>query len=227
LETQINFNTRFIEVASGEYPLTFQSIKAKNPLTSFASEPTAEQLAAMGYEVVKPIATPAGDVVTEGAPVLNEDGTYEQVYVVRAFNAEEVAQRLAMKQSELNNTTRILRDQALNKGAPFDFGGAFGVQHIQMRDGDRANVIGLRFKAEALLAAASTDMMGIRTFENVLVPLTASQFMDMSWKFMSAFETVMGTAWHYEDLIKAAVAEAELPALPETFTPAAQALAAA
>ena len=227
METPISFNTRFIEVASGEYPLTFQGIKAKNPLTSFATDPTAEQLEAMGYDVVQPVATPAGDILTEAPPLLKEDGTYEQVYVVRAFNAEEIAQRLEMKKSELNNSIRMLRNQALEKGAAFDFGGAFGVQHVQLRDGDRANIIGLRFKAEALLAAASTDMMAVRTFENKLVPMTAGQFMDMSWKFMSAFETVMGTAWHYEDMISAAELDEELPVLPESFTPDAQSLAAA
>lgn len=227
METPINFNTRFIEVASGEYPLTFQAIKQKNSLTSFAAEPTVEQLDAMGYAVVQPVATPAGDVVTEAAPLLKADGTYEQVYEVRAFNAEELAQQLAMKKSELNNSIRMLRAQALEKGAPFDFGGVFGVQHIQLRDGDRPNIIGLRFKADALLAAASTDQMSVRTFENVLVSMSASQFMDMSWKYMSAFETVMGTSWHYEDLIGAAISLDDLPVLPASFSPDVQVIAAA
>jgi hypothetical protein len=69
--------------------------------------------------------------------------------------------------------------------------------------------------------------MSVRTFENKIVTLTAAQFLDVSWKFMSAFETVMGTAWHYEDLTAASDLVEELPVLPESFTPAVQSLAAA
>lgn len=227
MDTPISFNTRFIEIETGEYPLTFQAIKAKHPLTSFAAEPTAGQLDGMGYAVVNPVEMPVGDVVTEGEPLLKEDGSYEQVFVVRAFTEEELALRLKMSQAELMTKLRVLRDEALEKGAPFDFGGNFGVQHVQLRDGDRANVIGLRFKAEALLDAGSSDLMGVRTFENVRVPLTAGQFMDLSWKYMAAFEAVMDNSWHYEDLIKASDSIVELPALPESLTPDTQGLAAA
>lgn len=227
METPISFNTRLIHAESGDYPLTFASIKNRHPLTSFAAEPTAEQLLALGYHVVTEILAPLGDVVLEGAPELQADGTYKQTYTVRAFNADEQAQRLSMKQLELANQISTLKNDSLTKGAPFDFGGAYGVQHVQMRDGDRANIIGLRFKADAIVAAGTADMMSVRTGENNLVPLTANQFLDLSWKFMSAFEAVMGTAWHYEDLVKAAIAAEELPELPADFTPEVQSLVAA
>jgi hypothetical protein len=227
LETPISFNTRFIHVESGDYPLTFASIKSRHPLTSFAADPSAEQLKELGYHVVTEILAPVGDVVLEGVPELQEDGSYKQTYTVRAFNEDEIKQRLSMKQIDLENQITVLKNAALVKGAPFNFGGDFGVQHVQMRDGDRANIIGLRFKADAIVAAGADTMMGVRTGENNLVPVTAAQFLDLSWKFMSAFEAVMGTAWHYEDLVKAADAAEDLPELPADFTPEVQSLVAA
>lgn len=226
MSTPVDFSIRFIAAETGEYPLTIAMIKAKHPLTSFPSEPTAELFEDMGYHVVQPSAVPAGDVVTEVAPVLGEDGIYRQAYESRNFSAEEVSANLQTEQGSRRSSLMMKRTTALEKGAPIDFGGTIGLQHVQLRDGDRANIIGLRIDSESAITAGNVDYTGVRTYENVFVPLTHQQMVDLSWKVLSAYKEIMMISWNYEDLIKAAETLAELPALPEEIVPTPQAILA-
>lgn len=216
---EINGATRFIEAASGDYPLTFQAIKQRFPNSSFPSEPSYELMVSIGYFAVLPSARPDGDVVFEVQPVLREDGFYEQAFGVRPFTPEEIAAYLATQQTSKLSEVSILRASALAVGAPIDFGGVYGVQHIQLRDTDRVNILGLRIKANAMIAGSSTDTIKVRTYENSSVPLTAQQVIDLSWKVLAAYESIMTKAWDFQDLIKAAETLAELPVLPPSFTP--------
>jgi hypothetical protein len=213
LDNVITFSTRLIHAESGTYPLTFNGIKARHPQTSFPSEPTAEMLESLGYFVVKPTASPSGDVVTELAPVKNAEGQYEEVYEVRAFNEAELQSRLETRKNEVLTELNTMRARQLEIGAPIDFGGDFGVQHIQLRDGDRANIIGLRIEAQLNVDAGVEEMMGIRTYENVLVPLTPAQVLQVSMTVLASYKVIMGTTWYYQDMIKDALTLADIPSL--------------
>lgn len=215
----ITFATRLIYAETGEYPLSFSTVKARNPNTSFPMEPTSDVLEDMGYFVVHPTAAPSGDVVTEIDPGFNAEGQYVQEYAVRSFNADEIAQQVKTRQFELLQEVTRLRDSSIVTGVPINFGGDFGVQHIQVRDGDRANIIGLRIEAQLAKDAGSTDLMGVRSFENVTVPMTNDQVIDMSIKALNGYRAIMSKCWHFQDMVKASETMADFPELPADFKP--------
>lgn len=223
MNNYITNDTVFIYTVSGEYPLTFDKVKKLFLSESATKENvTLEELKNVGIQIVYPVVKPKGDVVHEMYPVLRLDGTYTQSFSARAFTSEEIAQTFSLKKQELLTQVSVLKEKSLEAGAPIDFGGNYGIQHVQMRSGDRANILGLRVKAEKLIAENSNEMMAIRTFENNVVPVTADQMLQISWKILGAYEEVMGTAWHYEDLIKASETIGDLPTLPGALTPSEQ-----
>ena len=221
----IDSNTRFIFTETSEYPLTFQQIKQRLNNVSFPSEVTYEMMAWFNFLAVLPVTPPTGDVVTEGQPFLRQDGYYEQTYEVRAFTPEEHAAYLLVRQNEELSKVTTLRLAAVARGVPVDFGAPYGVQYMQLRDGDRVNILGLRIQANAMIAAGDVTPINIRTYENLSVPLTPQKVIDLSWSSLAGYQQIMGAAWDLQDLIRAAESLADLPVLPESLTPAARAIA--
>lgn len=221
----IDHTTRFIFPAEGLFPLTLRAIHLRHPNILFPPKPTAETLMELGYHVVHSMPRPVGEVVTEIYPVQGEDDLYYQTYEVREYNTEEQLTQFQSEQRNRLSAVEDLRTQALAKGTPIDFGEVFGVKHIQMRDGDRANILGLRVKAEAAIAIESTDLLGIRSYENVLVPLTPQEVLTVSWLVLSGYEEVMMSTWNLQDLVNGSEQMSDLPELPATLLPAVRQLA--
>lgn len=151
--------------------------------------------------------TPNNEVNTEDAQVLK----------VRAFLEVENNKQFLLKQQMLLDKLPRLKTKSLERGLAVDFGGLYGVQHVQMRDGDRANMLGLRIQAEMLIANGLPNMMGIRTSENVWVPLSPEDTLDLSWKILSGYVGTMQLAWDFEDMVRSALTLSDLPDLPEFF----------
>lgn len=219
MNTPITNDMKFICPVVNYYPFTFEKIKDKDLHIEFDDNFSLEQLLELGYCLVEPTPKPVGDVVFEKHPVRAEDGTYKQVWDTRKFTAEELSVVLTARKDELLKSINEIKVKSLARGTPVDFGDTYGIQHIQLRDGDRANILGLRIKAESIVNNQSEAWMGIRTYENVLVPLTADAMMNLSWTILNSYEEVMRAAWDMEDLVKAAENLEELPELPEYFTP--------
>lgn len=102
---------------------------------------------------------------------------------------------------------------------PWHFGGEYGVLHLQLRDvTDQANWLTLQGKAAAAVASGNgeSEVLAIRTEENVTVPVTASvaaEIMDA----LSAFGGAMlAHKWALKDAISAASDHAELDAIDIT-----------
>ena len=202
-------NESFIQVATGEYPLSFFKVRRKMPNVIFGNEVTTEQIAAMGFEVVHPGERPTGDVVAELQPA-KVDGIYKQQYEVRSFTAEELEVRLQQKKQNLISlvNNKLMRD--LQKGFAYDFGGEHGVMHIQLRDSDRANLTGMR----AVAADFPEKEQPFRTYENAIVMLTSQQVIAMAQAAHGGYLALLSAVWKLKEQIERAATEAELPEVP-------------
>lgn len=202
-------NESFIQVATGEYPLSFFKVRRKMPNVIFGNEVTTEQIAAMGFEVVHPGERPTGDVVAELHPA-KVDGIYKQQYEVRSFTAEELEVRLQQKKQNLISlvNNKLMRD--LQKGFAYDFGGEHGVMHIQLRDSDRANLTDMR----AMAADFPEKAQPFRTYENAIVMLTSQQVIAMAQAAHGGYLALLSAVWKLKDQIERAATEAELPEVP-------------
>lgn len=91
---------------------------------------------------------------------------------------------------------------------PWDFGGEIGLQHLQLRSvTDQANWLVALGKAERMVAAgqgAELTPTGIRTQENVTVPVTADQAVAVLAAVSTFGELTMARAWAIKDQINAA-----------------------
>lgn len=71
------------------YPYTLRMLQKDNPNVSIPKNPSDETLAALSAAQVTTAPRPEGDVVTEGEPEPQADGTWQQTWDVRAYTAEE------------------------------------------------------------------------------------------------------------------------------------------
>ena len=140
-----------------------------------------------------------------------------QASKVLAFLEVETNKQFLFKRDLLLKNIPKLKTKSLERGLKVDFGGLYGVQHIQMRDGDRANMLGMRIQAQMLIDSGLSNMLGIRTYENVWVPLSPEDMLDLSWKILSGYVGTMQLAWDFEDLVRSALILEDLPEVPEIF----------
>lgn len=213
---EINQSTRFIVIATGEFPLTLAEIRLRHPNISYGTSADEVFFKALGYGVIQPAEKPAGDVVTEAPPLL-QDGVYIQQWTARAFTDEEMNAQVATRVMEINVDVDRALTAALEKGVAFDFGD-IGTLHIQMRAEDRINISGLKQAAENAIQNGLPDkVFRIRTYENVVVEVMAVDLVSMAWTYLDSFSALMEKAWKIKDDAKVAQTMAELPALPITL----------
>lgn len=213
---EINQSTRFIVIATGEFPLTLAEIRLRHPNISYGTSADEVFFKALGYSVIQPTEKPTGDVVTEAPPLL-QDGVYIQQWTARAFTDEEMNAQVATRVMEINVDVDRALTAALEKGVAFDFGD-IGTLHIQMRAEDRINISGLKQAAEYAIQNGLPDkVFRIRTYENVVVEVMAVDLVSMAWTYLDSFSALMEKAWKIKDDAKVAQTMAELPALPITL----------
>ena len=95
----------YINTETLDYPLTLRQVRQAVPNVSLPKQPDEATLNALGFATVQPTERPTGDVVTEGAPQLQADGTWRQTWDVRSYSAEEEAAQL--KRAKENAQRRI------------------------------------------------------------------------------------------------------------------------
>lgn len=209
----INNSTLLINVVTGEYPAYLGKVRRDNPNVSLPQEPSEELLSSLGYAVVAKVDRPQGDVVTEGTPV-EVDGKYVQVFEVRDFNAEELAQQLESKKQELHAKVNNMRNAELNAG--FEHISATGaVFTVQTRLEDRLNLMYLNMVAQQMIAAGDETPQVFRSAENVTQMLTPSELLAMSVEALNHYRNVLGASWTLKDQIDATQSADQLPVIPE------------
>lgn len=210
----INNGDKLIKIDDSTYPVYLYQIRTQLQNVSLPSSPTEEQLLPLGYAKVVTTTPPVGDVVTESAPTL-ADGIYTQAWAVRAYTTDELASQLTQKKAELNTQLDSYRAALLNAGVEYDFGDPDGLQHIQVRDGDRANLAGIRIKANERVAANDQTTELFRTQENNNISLTPTQFVALTDAAFNGYYGILGTVWALQAQIDGAADIESLPTVPQ------------
>lgn len=202
--------TPLIQTETGQYPV--YAFQIKTPEYSFGDFVDTDVLVKLGYFPVTPTVRPETGDYREVAPTL-VDGTYYQTFVEHVPTAEDVENEFLYKKGSLQSTLTELVDQALSEGFAHDFGGAYGVQHVQIRDKDRVNLLGIIKRAE--MSPESSHIF--RTQENNTLTLTTAEIVGMAVRAGDAYTAVMQEFWSLKDQISAASNVAALPTLPTTL----------
>lgn len=209
-------STLLINTVTGEYPVYLSKVRRDNPNVSFPQTPSEELIASMGLAVVQPRLRPEGDVVTEGTPEL-VDGVYHQVWEIRTYNEEELAQLLLEAKNERARRVSDLRDSELAMGLEYLFPDAT-VGHVQLRAQDQINLHSLRAEAMALEAAGQTEaVIGFRNYENVTKMMTPEQVLEMIAAALVFGKKIYQASWGLKDQIDAATNIDEIPVIPNSL----------
>lgn len=200
----VDQTAKFIDADTKTYPLSFAQIRAANPLVLMGTKTTVEMLNGLGYHVVQPVEQPAGDVVTEGAPVYTTEG-YKQTWNVRAFTEEEKAQQLESKKSATLSFLSRKASEVRERGVAYNF--ASGTQHVQLREADISNLTGLAVMAEK----DPTRTYYFRSLENQVNPLTAAETAEMTVFAYGAFENFLAAYWTLQETVKAVTSLEQVP----------------
>lgn len=82
------------------YPYTLRMLKNDHPNVSLPSNPDDATLLALGAVSVQAVPRPTGDVVTEGTPEKQTDGTWRQVWNTRSYTDAERDEALERAKSD-------------------------------------------------------------------------------------------------------------------------------
>lgn len=213
-------STLLIEIATGKYPCRLSEVREAVYPATFAREPEEKTLIELGYGIVVPNSPPPGDVVTEGEPIASATpGYYDQGWNIRSFTPEELATNLEQAKLAATSLVDLRRNEALERGYKFTFEDETE-GHIQLRDGDRVNVLAYRVWAvEAKAAGALDRIFTWRVRENVSKELMTEGMIRMADECGIQYEKIMNLAWVLKDQIAAATTIAEIPEVPEILAP--------
>lgn len=209
--TTVTRQTRLIHAETGVYPLFMDSLAIYAPNTAFGSTTDAETLIEFGLEIVKEVPAPINDVVTEGVPE-EVNGEWQQTWVSRTFTEAEMADKLAEAKSVLQAQAESLRVAQFERGFPHTFGE--NVYHVQIRNADRSNLLGLRTVAKEVVAAGGDMTFEFRVYENVVVAINATEMVAVADAAFVAATLGYKKTWDVKDGADRAVALDELPTLP-------------
>ena len=203
MSTTVNSSTKLINIETNAYPVYLAQVRAETGI-SFGAEPDEDQVLAMGYAVVIQVDKPTGMVATEGPPE-EIDGQYIQNWITRPYNEDELAAMLAAAQDVRYKTLEDLFIRTLEKGALYTWPDG-AEEHIQLRDGDRANLtaIGARSDRKITLGITEDEYLGFITYENNWKPLTPEQGRAMTDYAYEAYLTFLMRRRALKDQIDAA-----------------------
>lgn len=188
-----------IRVRDNLWPCTIATMRSEFPGVSFPQDPSVETCRKRGYEVVHPTPAPEGDVVVEVQPTLI-DGVWTQTWTSSDFTEEQIAQMVSDRKERLTRAIKAQGERNLNKGMEYDFGEV--VEHIQIRDADRVNLIGLRIKAEQAIAAGTPEVKWMfRTFENNMHELDSTQMVELTDQVLVKYYQIKEPEWFWIDLV--------------------------
>lgn len=201
-------DARFIDINTLDFPLTFNDVKRKTLNTFWGTEVSADELLSAGFALIIPSPKPEGDVVTEVEPNLI-DGQFIQAWQARSYTPEEKKAFLDKVKFNKLNTIESLKSRCLAKGYPYQFSNGV-YYHIQMRDSDRTNILGL-----SEMSARNPDVtLKFRTYENITVTLTSEDLVTMSDMVGMAYSSLMEVLWGLKDRIESAVEESQISNIP-------------
>lgn len=208
--TEVTRLTRLIHSESDTYPVYLSNMAMYAPNTMYGATVDSDLLIEFGLEVVHDTEIPTGDVVTEGRPELIS-GEWYQTWVVRSYSEVEAATRLATAKTTLQAQAETMRVTQFDRGFPHTFGE--NVYHVQIRNADRSNLLGLRTVAKEVVAAGGDMTFEFRVYENVVVEISAAEMVAVADAAFTAATLGYRKTWAVKDGADLATTIEELPPL--------------
>lgn len=210
-DNKVDDSMRFIDPSTMKWGIRLKDIKMSFQNVIWGSDITESMIAVLGYFVVKPTVPPQADVVTEVEPVL-VDGEWIQQWEGRPYTTEELTEQLNHTKDQLLRTIDAIRDDVFATGVPFNFGTTEepDIEHVQVRDGDRANQAGMA----AQLMRQPEQSQSFRTYQDNIKQLTPEQVSALTDAAYNGYLTILGYFWSLKDDIKKAETKKELPEVP-------------
>lgn len=208
--------TPLIDLTTLEYPIYFRDLndRLENKI-SLVPEIDNDVLKTLGYSMVVNGEIPEGDVITEDKPKLI-NGVWTRVFISREFTEEERISNLEMAKANLLAEVEVFRNNEFAKGFPYKFGE--NIYHVQVRDGDRANLLSKRTRAvEAIAAENDSYRVGYHVYENITVELTAEEMINMANTADDKVSAGYQKTWDLKEQIKEANSLKEFPEFPPSL----------
>lgn len=207
----ITESEKLIRVSDKSYPYTLSNIRGLYPLVSLPENITEEKINQLGFAKVYPTKKPEGELVVELPPLL-VGALYRQQWLSRDYTASEL--KIVLPKTKVKLANKIKNEitvERLNQGIPFDFGEPYGIQHIQVRDGDRANLVGLRVQAIYAQKNNIPIHLDFRTFENINIPLDVDKIIEITNAAILGYYNLLNGIWTKLDITSKATTLKELP----------------
>ena len=210
-EVEVNDSTSFINILNGKYGFRLTDIRRMNRNVMWPGSPSEEFVATLGYAVIRD-RQPEGTGTYNPGPPVEEDGLYFQGWVEYIPTEEELAQKLRAAKKEACVLLSSLVEETMKRGVVFNFGDGDepNKMHIQIRDADRVNILGMVVKSQR----DHSLVQYFRTYENRLTRMDYDQVVAMSDASYVGFTTVKGTEWAVQDMIMKATKISEIPPAP-------------
>lgn len=203
--TLIQADTKLIHIASQTYPVLYKDLSTRHPGTAFPPTASESLMSAFGYAYVNPTTQPEGNYV-EGVPHYL-DGKYYQTWT--PANKEDMEKTLAKAKAKLLDVVEQNRQRLMQKGFKWRFGQT--IEHVQLRDGDRANLAGLRIDADLRIRNQDTTPYYFRTYENQTHAMTPVALVEMTKEALVQYQTLLGRTWLNQGTIQSAETLEALP----------------
>jgi len=218
----VDGSTRLIRLKDKAYPKYLYDMRQDNMQNSFGSTIESEKLYNFPnpYAYVYLVDQPPGDVVTEGEPVLNEeDGKWYQYWVVREFNEQELAERLAFGRDDaLQNAKQVLSND-LNSGLEITLKSSGEKVKLIMTAEERVNLMGIRIVAEKRVNASDDTKFTVRKADNQSFQAEPAEVIEFVEEALEVYNGYLEKYWQFKSDVANATTLETLPAVPETFNP--------
>lgn len=218
----VDSSTRLIRLKDKAYPKYLYDMRQDNMQNTFGSTIESEKLANFPnpYAYVNLVDQPTGDVVTEGQPVLNEeDGQWYQHWDVRAYNDQELADRLAYERDNLLQNAKTVFSNDLISGLEVTVGTAGDKYKLIMTAEERVNLLGVRLVAEARVNKSDSTKFTLRTADSKSFQAEPASVMELVEDAFEIYNGYMEKYWQFKSDVANATTIAALPTVPATFNP--------
>lgn len=218
----VDSSTRLIRLKDKAYPKYLYDMRQDNMQNSFGSTIESEKLSNFPnpYAYVYLVDQPPGDVVTEGTPVLNEeDGHWYQHWVVRAYNEQELAERLAFGRDDALQNAKTVLSNDLNSGLEVTLQPDNTKVKLIMTAEERVNLMGMRIVAEKRVNASDDTKFVVRKADNQSFQAEPAQVIEFVEEALEVYNGYLEKYWQFKSDVANATTLDALPAVPETFNP--------
>lgn len=219
----VDSSTRLIRLKDKAYPKYLYDLRQDNMQNTFGSTIESEKLYNFPnpYAYVFLVDQPEGDVVTEGAPVLNEDdGKWYQHWDVRAFNEQELAERLSTGRDNALQMGKQVLTNDLVSGLEITLKPDGGTFKLVMTAEERVNLMGMRVVAEKRVNASDDTAFTVRSADNKSFQADPAEVIEFVEEILELYNGYLEKYWQFKSDVANATTLDALPVVPESFNPA-------